>query len=110
MELYSSQLRVDCSVRASMGVINLKLLSIYFFFFFQAEDGIRDIGVTGVQTCALPISSRRSRLLSTSAPTPWRTSGELDPSSIAPTATCSAAWNVKPPANTARRRDRKSVV
>src|SRR3712207_5778517 len=30
-----------------------------FFFFFQAEDGIRDIGVTGVQTCALPISYRR---------------------------------------------------
>ena len=27
-----------------------------FYFFFQAEDGIRDIGVTGVQTCALPIS------------------------------------------------------
>src|SRR3712207_2272023 len=29
--------------------------SWWFFFFFQAEDGIRDIGVTGVQTCALPI-------------------------------------------------------
>src|SRR3712207_8109253 len=29
---------------------------ILSFFFFQAEDGIRDIGVTGVQTCALPIS------------------------------------------------------
>src|SRR5437764_3940785 len=28
-----------------------------FFFFFQAEDGIRDTSVTGVQTCALPISS-----------------------------------------------------
>src|SRR5256885_4550384 len=27
-----------------------------FFFFFQAEDGIRDYKVTGVQTCALPIS------------------------------------------------------
>src|SRR5256885_3322287 len=27
----------------------------YFFFFFQAEDGIRDYKVTGVQTCALPI-------------------------------------------------------
>ena len=27
-----------------------------FIFFFQAEDGIRDISVTGVQTCALPIS------------------------------------------------------
>src|SRR2546430_15924660 len=33
-----------------------------FFFFFQAEDGIRDLTVTGVQTCALPIfkSSRPS--------------------------------------------------
>src|SRR5437773_4220883 len=28
----------------------------FFFFFFQAEDGIRDRDVTGVQTCALPIS------------------------------------------------------
>src|SRR3712207_9383315 len=28
---------------------------LLFLFFFQAEDGIRDIGVTGVQTCALPI-------------------------------------------------------
>src|SRR5437762_4132104 len=28
---------------------------LYFFFFFQAEDGIRDTSVTGVQTCALPI-------------------------------------------------------
>src|SRR2546422_1432173 len=28
----------------------------YVFFFFQAEDGIRDVAVTGVQTCALPIS------------------------------------------------------
>src|SRR5256884_2106073 len=28
------------------------------FFFFQAEDGIRDVAVTGVQTCALPISPR----------------------------------------------------
>src|SRR5258707_11770981 len=32
------------------------MILIFFFFFFQAEDGIRDIGVTGVQTCALPIS------------------------------------------------------
>src|SRR5947209_16722417 len=30
----------------------------FVFFFFQAEDGIRDIGVTGVQTCALPISHK----------------------------------------------------
>src|SRR5256712_5057555 len=33
------------------------LFIIIFFFFFQAEDGIRDLIVTGVQTCALPISS-----------------------------------------------------
>src|SRR2546427_11186639 len=31
-----------------------------FFFFFQAEDGIRDLTVTGVQTCALPISRSTS--------------------------------------------------
>src|SRR3712207_8028553 len=43
------------------------MLFIFFFFFFQAEDGIRDIGVTGVQTCALPIfltSSIALRMLS----------------------------------------------
>src|SRR5207302_6069757 len=35
--------------------IVLVLLVITVFFFFQAEDGIRDFHVTGVQTCALPI-------------------------------------------------------
>src|SRR3989449_10599224 len=30
-------------------------MDVLFFFFFQAEDGIRDVAVTGVQTCALPI-------------------------------------------------------
>src|SRR5688572_21639426 len=34
--------------------------SFCFFFFFQAEDGIRDLTVTGVQTCALPISGVRA--------------------------------------------------
>src|SRR2546422_8480434 len=34
---------------------------IFFFFFFQAEDGIRDVAVTGVQTCALPIYERGVR-------------------------------------------------
>src|SRR5216684_7549037 len=32
----------------------------FLFFFFQAEDGIRDVAVTGVQTCALPICDRRA--------------------------------------------------
>src|SRR5690348_17784654 len=37
----------------------LSQISLFFFFFFQAEDGIRDGRVTGVQTCALPISQNR---------------------------------------------------
>src|SRR5204863_1805331 len=38
---------------------NYNMLNFYFLFifFFQAEDGIRDLYVTGVQTCALPIST-----------------------------------------------------
>src|SRR2546421_5308204 len=42
------------------------VMSSFFFFFFQAEDGIRDLIVTGVQTCALPICSQRT----TSSPHP----------------------------------------
>src|SRR2546427_6824804 len=34
---------------------------LFVFFFFQAEDGIRDLTVTGVQTCALPIYVRGLR-------------------------------------------------
>src|SRR5690349_24107454 len=34
------------------------LFNYYFFFVFQAEDGIRDLYLTGVQTCALPICGR----------------------------------------------------
>src|SRR2546430_9714900 len=39
------------------------------FFFFQAEDGIRDLTVTGVQTCALPILPAASRIISRRLPT-----------------------------------------
>src|SRR5690349_13940156 len=40
----------------------VKFIEFYLvlFFFFQAEDGIRDLYVTGVQTCALPIWARSS--------------------------------------------------
>src|SRR5690606_40753732 len=37
---------------------------ILVFFFFQAEDGIRDFHVTGVQTCALPILKRKPACVS----------------------------------------------
>src|SRR2546422_6098139 len=38
------------------------------FFFFQAEDGIRDVAVTGVQTCALPISGPPNYTIAMVAP------------------------------------------
>src|SRR6266511_4685537 len=41
---------VSSSFSCCSGIVRLNL-----FFFFQAEDGIRDFHVTGVQTCALPI-------------------------------------------------------
>src|SRR2546430_11360466 len=47
-----------------------------FFFFFQAEDGIRDLTVTGVQTCALPISGRTVAPRAAS-PAPLRVRPEL---------------------------------
>src|SRR5438132_3854744 len=58
---------VNVLFNSSLGCLfNLSVL--FFFFFFQAEDGIRDHCVTGVQTCALPIyldtpaaSSRNTR-------------------------------------------------
>ena len=37
------------------------IICFFMFFFFQAEDGIRDRNVTGVQTCALPIYKRKFR-------------------------------------------------
>src|SRR3989440_3197480 len=45
-------------VQTIEGVTVCSHRTIIFFFFFQAEDGIRDLIVTGVQTCALPISVR----------------------------------------------------
>src|SRR2546429_6190535 len=39
----------------------MQMCSLLLFFFFQAEDGIRDVAVTGVQTCALPIYPHRFR-------------------------------------------------
>src|SRR5258708_9829558 len=41
------------------------IVGVFRFFFFQAEDGIRDDLVTGVQTCALPISDPKGAALLT---------------------------------------------
>src|SRR5258707_5308692 len=49
-----------CSVTIGrMSLRRCSSLSTAVFYFFQAEVGIRDIGVTGVQTCALPISRKQ---------------------------------------------------
>src|SRR2546426_1328878 len=55
------------------------LLTEALVFFFQAEDGIRDYKVTGVQTCALPISARAADVLrgSASSARPARTWSSL---------------------------------
>src|SRR5687768_17897095 len=66
---------------------------IFFFFFFQAEDGIRDVAVTGVQTCALPIS-RRAAPRRSPAPPSGSMPATRKPSGLrksAPTATSSSA-------------------
>src|SRR2546422_4191691 len=48
-------------VYGKMESLSVVFLFYFIFFFFQAEDGIRDVAVTGVQTCALPISSSTKR-------------------------------------------------
>src|SRR5437870_7159467 len=54
---------VNSEVSSLMMLLRLLLTRLLrLFFFFQAEDGIRDGHVTGVQTCALPISRARLRL------------------------------------------------
>src|SRR2546430_4920399 len=68
MELEMDVARVAVLAMARTGVGVLVLV-----FFFQAEDGIRDLTVTGVQTCALPIYLRDARLL----PRPARDAGRV---------------------------------
>src|SRR5437764_6177603 len=56
-----------CLVFFSFLLYHLFHFFFFFFFFFQAEDGIRDTSVTGVQTCALPISQAGRSELSNSS-------------------------------------------
>src|SRR5215213_6993237 len=59
------------------------MVVFFFFFFFQAEDGIRDWSVTGVQTCALPICDPTARV--TGRPLPAISSASWAPDADAPT-------------------------
>src|SRR5690554_4070011 len=72
-------------------------LSILLTFFFQAEDGIRDADVTGVQTCALPISKVRSTThLRAMTTKPFTPSGRLTISMVGPLMSCRAVSSVSP--------------
>src|SRR3989440_8517287 len=99
---------------ASVVGLVLRVEGRLVFFFFQAEDGIRDLIVTGVQTCALPISSPMPPMAGSS----WHWLHALllnrGPS---PVSGVNSVWNTpRPRSNTARcasvkpGRDRKSVV
>src|SRR5256884_4000793 len=49
-------MQVGAGAQRRSGMVMHGMCVCVSFFFFQAEDGIRDVAVTGVQTCALPIS------------------------------------------------------
>src|SRR3989440_5555133 len=70
LSLSCQQPRAGCYVMF-FSVICYWAMFLWLFFFFQAEDGIRDLIVTGVQTCALPISTpgrvRAARLVALGA-------------------------------------------
>src|SRR5438105_6126715 len=87
--LVVQQLRVPFGLLAVSSFEDILLIFIVFFFFFQAEDGIRDPLVTGVQTCALPILLDSDRSGGTRCELSYVTRGmtwEADYSVIAPAA------------------------
>src|SRR2546429_2323619 len=67
----------------SDNLVNSVVYIAVYIFFFQAEDGIRDVAVTGVQTCALPIYGEMGfsfpRLYLAGGVTSLRTTGSLEP-------------------------------
>src|SRR2546429_7278637 len=101
------------SLKIELASMKLIASTLVLFFFFQAEDGIRDVAVTGVQTCALPIlceatsnqywrtselTASKSSVFEETSRNPGRHQDDLSRSSIF----SSRSSN--------RERDRKSVV
>src|SRR2546430_12574601 len=61
--------------------VSTRRFQLVYYFFFQAEDGIRDLTVTGVQTCALPISlTKTARQWTAGQPAPNTTAVALNTS------------------------------
>src|SRR6266498_1615158 len=73
-------------------VVFVKHIEFFFYFFFQADDGIRDADVTGVQTCALPICPTAvGNPLKSAKVTPLTISHRNVPGN--PAAVASSAWS-----------------
>src|SRR3712207_7666358 len=98
---------LDIIYRLHVDYFSILAVMFFFVFFFQAEDGIRDIGVTGVQTCALPISgtaaspSRCARRSTRSSATASRTrpcssTGTSSTSTSPPTSAGCTATTTRP--------------
>src|SRR5882762_4592879 len=84
VHLLSPNDRYEMAYLRNYAVLNVKDPLGRLPFFFQAEDGIRDSSVTGVQTCALPIYGSRA----------WRVRRTSSPRAPAANAW---AWNAKSP-------------
>src|SRR2546430_2790375 len=80
------------------------------FFFFQAEDGIRDLTVTGVQTCALPISRASSSAARLPAAATSASAFPVIASRSSAPLIGLAGYITVPPGPPAGAADRKSVV
>src|SRR5688572_31386526 len=80
-----------------------------FFFFFQAEDGIRDLTVTGVQTCALPISFVSGLSLSVGAFVQARTGGPRRLARVKVPAFLPRWWEISPGRYTPVRSEERRV-
>src|SRR5205809_2876540 len=89
------------------------ICSIFFFFFFQAEDGIRDVAVTGVQTCALPIWAcpdrvhRNSKSCDCQSPSVGSNPTATDVSRVAPQTQCGLTHGFGCPSVTKRSEERR---
>src|SRR5256885_8561356 len=102
---YNQRYRPSCTGVAHLVVLldkstmtlqrSRRYLILFIFFFFQAEDGIRDYKVTGVQTCALPISERWYTSMKFRPTAWWRMRTSPGPGS--PTATCTSSRTSGPP-------------
>src|SRR5690349_23266443 len=81
----------------------------FFFFFFQAEDGIRDLYVTGVQTCALPICGTRWSSPGSSAPR-WPGSRSPSPGRGSSSGTTSSSETSRSEEHTSELQSRRDLV